>query len=132
MEEKIMSAEDNKAFIRRYLDALSGKPKPPEIVDLFVAEEALKEHIATSEAAFPLYRIDIGELVAEGDLACVRGMVRGVNQGPFMGMPPTGKEVEFPIYITYKISNGKIVDHWMLTDNLTMMQQLGVISVPQS
>lgn len=127
-----MSTEDNKEFVRRYLDAINGKPKPTSILDLFIDEPSLKEHIGASETAFPLYRIDVEEILAEGDLVCVRGWVRGVNNGPFMGMPPTGKEVNFSIFITYKVSGGKIVDHWMLTDNMTVMQQLGVIPAPQS
>jgi predicted ester cyclase len=44
-----------------------------------------------------------------------------------MGMSPTGKEVDFAIYITYRMQDGLIVDHWMLTDNMTMMQQLGAV-----
>ncbi len=126
-----MSKEDNKEFIRRYMDALSGKPKPPAIVDLFVAEQPLKDHIAATELALPLYRIDVEEMMAEGDLVSVRGRCRGTNHGPFMGMPPTGKEVDFAIVVTYKVAGGKIVDHWMLTDNLTFMQQLGAIPAPQ-
>ena len=123
-----MSASENKEFIHRYLEAVNGKPKTPAILRLFIAEgEPLYEHIAASEAAFPLYRIDPEEIVAEGDLVCVRGMIRGVNKGSFMGMPPTGKEVNFSIFITYKVSGGKIVDHWLLTDNMTMMQQIGLI-----
>ncbi len=126
-----MSIEDNKEFIRRYLEAISGKPKPPAIVDLFVAEQPLKDHIAASEAALPLYWIDVEEMMAEGDLVSVRARVRGTNHGPFMGMPPTGKEVDFAMFITYKVAGGKIVDHWMLTDNLTFMQQLGVVPTTQ-
>ena len=126
-----MTAEENKEFIRRYLDAVNGKPKPPAIIDLFVADQPLKGHIAVSEAAFPLYRIDAEEIVAEGDLVSVRGICSGVNQGPFMGMPATGKSIKFSIYMTYKVVGGKIVDHWMLADNLGVMQQLGIIPVPQ-
>jgi predicted ester cyclase len=35
--------------------------------------------------------------------------------------------VDFAIFITYRIADGKIVDHWMLTDNMTMMQQIGAV-----
>jgi predicted ester cyclase len=127
-----MSAEENKKFIRRYLDAINDKPKTAAILDLFITDQSLKDHITASEAGFPLYRIDAEEIVAEGDLVCVRGWVRGTNKGSFMGIPPTGKEVNFSIFLTYKISGGKIVDHWMLTDNMTLMQQLGVIPAPQA
>ncbi len=122
-----MSAEENKAFIRRYLDTINGKSKTESLVRQFVAEQPLIEHILGSEAGFPLYRIDVEQVLAEGDLVSVRGTVRGVNNGPFMGLPPTGKPVEFAISITYKVQDEKIVDHWMLTDNLTLMQQLGLV-----
>ena len=122
-----MTTEENKEFIRRYLDAINGKPKTDSVVRLFVAEQPLIEHIQAAEAAFPLYRIDPEEILAEGDLVSLRGMIRGEHQGPFMGMPPTGRPVEFALFITYKIQDGKIIDHWMLTDNMTMMQQIGMI-----
>lgn len=125
-----MSTEENKEFIRRYLEAINGKPKTESLLRLFVAEQALMDHVLTAEAAFPLYRLDPEEMLAEGDLVSVRGKVRGVHQGPLVGIPPTGKPVEVPIVITYRVQNGKIVDHWMLTDNMLMMQQIGVMPTP--
>jgi predicted ester cyclase len=125
-----MSTEENKQFIRRYLDAVSGKPKPPAVLDLYMVDDDLKAHIQTAEEAFPLYRLDVEEILAEGDLVSVRGWVRGVHRGPFMGMPPTGNPVEFSIYITYRVSAGKIVELWMLTDNMAVMQQLGMLPAP--
>ena len=122
-----MLTDDNKAFIRRYLEAINGKPKTESVIRLFVAEQPLTEHILAAETACPLYRIDIEEMLAEGDMVSLRGMIRGVHNGPFMGLPPTGKPVEFSIFITYKIQDGKIVDHWMLTDNMAFMQQIGMI-----
>jgi hypothetical protein len=124
-----MSIEENKAFIRRYIDALSGKPKPEEVVRLFVVDESLIEHIRVAEEAFPLYRLEIEEMIAEGDLVAIRARHHGVHRGPFMGIPPTGKEIDVPGFLTYRIADGKIVDHWLLADSLLMMQQLGVIPV---
>lgn len=125
-----MSTEENKRFIKRYLEAISGKPKPEAIMDLYMNDDDLKEHIRVAEEAFPLYRLDAEEILAEGDLVSVRGRVRGVHRGPFMGIPPTEKSVDFSIFITYRIADGKIVEHWMLTDNMTMMQQIEAIPSP--
>jgi predicted ester cyclase len=122
-----MSTEENKELIRRYLEAISGKPKPESVLRLFVAEQALIDHIQTAEAAFPLYHLDAEEMLAEGDLVSLRGKWRGVHQGPFAGIPPTGKPVEVTIFITYKVQGGKIVDHWMLTDNMMLLQQIGMV-----
>lgn len=122
-----MSTQGNKDFIRKYLEALSGKPKPASIVDQYVAEQPLKDHISAFEEACPHYSMDIEKMIAEDDLVSVIGLVKATNTGPLMGMPATGKSFEVPIHITYQIANGKIVDHWMSVDNFAMMQQLGLI-----
>jgi hypothetical protein len=127
IKETEMSNEENKELVRRYLNAISGKPKPESVLRLFVEEQPLIEHIQFAETSFPLYDLVADEIIAEGDLVSVRGRIIGTHLGPLMEIPPTGKEVEFSIFITYRIANGKIVDHWMLTDNMTMMQQIGAV-----
>ena len=121
-----MSAETNKAFIKEYLTALSGNPKTPDLVAKYVADPELKEHTAQAERGFPNYQIVPVEMIAEGDLVSARCNITGVNTGPFQGMPATGKEINVPMSITYRIANGKIVEHWMLTDTMVMLKQLGV------
>lgn len=123
----LMNAQENKEFIRKYLEDLSGKPKPPELVDQYVSEQPLKDHIAMNEAAFPGYEMHIEMLIAEDDLVSIIGRASGAHKGPFMGMPPTGKTWDVPIHITYQVKDGKIVDHWMVIDSAAFMQQLGLI-----
>ena len=122
-----MNTQENKDFIRNYLESLSGKLKPPELVDQYVAEQPLKDHVAMYEAAFPGYGMQIEQLIAEDDLVSVIGRATGTHKGPFMGMPPTGKTWDVPIHITYRLKDGKIVDHWMVVDTAAFMQQLGII-----
>jgi len=53
----------------------------------------------------------------------------GTNTGSFMGIPPTGKHVSFTgIYIA-RIADGKIVEHWGEEDSVSMLQQLGALSL---
>ena len=47
-----------------------------------------------------------------------------------MGITPTNKAVSFPLMITYRIANNKIVEHWMLADMMSLMQQLGALPTP--
>jgi predicted ester cyclase len=119
-----MTAETNKAFIARYFDALR-QDKSPATLDAFIAEDELKQHIALYEASFPGYWLEAEDLIAEGDRVVVRGTVRGVHRGALMDIPPTGREVAVPIFITYRISNGKIVQHWMLVDMPELLRQIG-------
>ena len=64
-----MSAGENKAFVGRYLDAISGKDKPRAVQDEYIAEsdEELKDHIIFFEASFPHYEVIADDMVAEGD-----------------------------------------------------------------
>jgi len=123
-----MSASENKAFIRRYLDALSGQEKPAALLDQYIADsdQALKQHIAYSESAFPRYELIAEDMLAEDDKVVVRFTLRATHRGEFMGVPATGKKVAVPGIIIYRIANGKITEHWMQIDSGGLMQQLGV------
>jgi predicted ester cyclase len=121
-----MSTTENKALIRQYLKTISGQAKPPALVKQVVADEILQQHIAGAEAAFPHYEMLVEELIAEGDKVVVRFALRATHQGDFMGIPATGRQVNVPGIIIYRIAADKIVEHWMQFDAMTMMQQLGV------
>ena len=123
-----MSTGETKAFLRRYLDALSGKDKPAATIDTYIADsdEELKQHIVFNEAAFPRYKLIADDMIAEGDKVAVHARFEGTHQGELMGIPPTGKEVSVPFIITYRIAEGKIVQHWMSFDRMALMEQLGV------
>jgi len=119
-----MSITENKELVLKYLDAINKKPKPLEVLQQYLTDQPLIEHILFSETAFPLYWIELEELIAEGDLVSLRTRLRGVHQGEFMGIPPTGNEIDVPCFLTYRIVGGKIADHWMMIDNSLMLQQL--------
>jgi predicted ester cyclase len=124
-----MSTETNKDLIRRYLEAIR-QDKSPATLDKFIEEDDLKQHIAIFEQVLPGYYIDVEGMLAEGDQVAVRGMVHGIHKGEFMGIAPTEKQVSFPLMITYRIANNKIVEHWMLADMMAFMQQLGAVPDP--
>ena len=127
-----MTTEENKALVRRYLDAINGNEKPPALVNQFVADsdEDLRQHIAVAEAGFPRYAFPAEDMIAEGDKVVVRATMRAVHLGEFFGVPATGKAVTMPLIIIYRIADGKIVEHWLQMDALGLMQQLGVIPAP--
>ena len=124
-----MFTEANKAFVQKYLDALR-KDKSPATLAAYMTDEDLKHHIAAYDVALPGYWIESDQLIAEGDLVNVRGTVHGVHKGPLGEILPTGKEVTFTLFITYRIANGKIAEHWMLPDMLSLLQQVGAIPAP--
>jgi steroid delta-isomerase-like uncharacterized protein len=125
-----MSTEDNKAFVRRYLAALSGNAKPAALVNEYVDDAKLRQHIAAMEAAFPGYDLAAEDLIAEEDRVVVRTTLRGTHRGAFMGTPATGRTVAAPAVLIYRIAEGKIVDSWFTADMLGLLYQLGVLTAP--
>lgn len=118
--------EANKAFIEEYFAALN-QDKSAATVDKYVTDEVLKHHIEMFEASFPGYQLKAEKMIAEGDEVFVLATCTGVHEGELSGIAPTGKSIELPLVLTYHIVDGKIIDHLMLFDQVTLLQQLGVM-----
>jgi len=121
----------NKEFVIRYFNAISGVTKTPELSRQFMTDEELIEHIAFFDSVFPKYELFADEMIAEGNKVVVRARIKGKHEGELNGIPPTYKEVNFPFVISYEIENNKIVHHWLIADQAAMMEQLGLMGVPQ-
>lgn len=76
--------------------------------------------------AFPDLTMAIDDMIAEGDKVFVRGHFGGTHEGDFMGVPATGKHVTVPLGDFFRFEDGKLAEHWGVTDTGVLMQQLGV------
>lgn len=138
-----MSAETNKAIVRRYIEQVFNERRP-DLLEEFLAEdfeshtelapglEGAKQFYAISDAAFPDQQTTIEDVIAEGDKVVVRATFKGTHQGELIGIPPTGRTVILPWISILRLANGKIVEHWYQDDQMGLMQQLGVLPAPQS
>jgi predicted ester cyclase len=122
--------KQNKEFIIRYFNALSGVSKTRELLEKYITDEELMGHIAFFEAAFPGYEVFADEMTAEGNRVVVRARAKGCHEGEFNGMLPTHRNIDIPFVVSYEIENGKIVHHWLIADQVALMEQLGVMNVP--
>ena len=84
-------------------------------------------HIQFFETAFPGYEVHIDELTVDGNRVIAKARTTGVHSGDLGGIPPTFKSVDFPFVVAYEIENNMIVSHWMLADQMSLMEQLGVV-----
>lgn len=120
------SLKKNREFIINYFNAMSGHHKTRELCEKYTTDEKLIEHIEFFEAAFPKYELFIEEIMTEGNKVLIQARMNGTHNGEFNGIPPTGKSIDLPFAIRYTIENGKISDHWLIADQLLLMEQLGL------
>lgn len=124
-------AQKTKEFIIGYFNAVGGAPaKTREVIEKYVSDEGLIEHILFFDTVFPRYEVFADEMIAEGNKVFIRARLKGRHEGVFNGIPPTGRQVEFPFAIGYEVENDKIVHHWMIADQAVLMEQLGITAVP--
>ena len=139
-----MSTEDNKALLQRLIQLqMSGDLNTvdqiitpdwvdhnPPLPSPLHGYEGFKQLTMLFRSAFPDMRVEIEDILAEGDKVSARLHLRGTNSGPFMGMPPTGKAVDVTATGIFRVVNGRVSDNWVNLDALKMMQQLDVIPAP--
>lgn len=103
-------------------------PPPPGAPKAESDFELAKMLIAGFNTGFPDGKAKILHMVAEGDLVTVHSLYTATNTGAFMGMPATNKAVSIEqVDIMRFDAMGKGVEHWSVMDQLTMMQQLGLV-----
>ena len=137
-----MSAQENKAIVRRLYEEAISQNKPevfdeimsPDIIDHapFPEQapglEGFKGVFALVLSAFPDYQSIVEDQIAEGDKVVTRFRTHGTHQGESEDLgPPTGHRMEVTGITIEQFSEGKIVEDWTNWDALGLMQQLGLV-----
>jgi len=129
-----MSLEKNKTIARRFVEGWTH----PDTLDEIVADDyveggqqqsldILKQNLARHLAGLPDIRVVVEEIVAEGDNVVVCWKSNGTHTGEWLGIPATGKEVEWKGISHLRIVDGKVADqrvHWTV---LWMLEQIGAV-----
>jgi len=66
-------------------------------------------------------------MTEDGDKVWARAVLSGRHEGEFMGVQPTGHRVEFEVIDIARFENGKGVEHWGVSDAMSLMHQIGAI-----
>ena len=86
------------------------------------------EHVALFEKGFSGYSIRVDDFIEAGDKVVLRAQFRGRHTGNFNGIPPTGRIVEFPFIMIYRLEEGRIVQHWLEANHVHLLAQLGMMT----
>ncbi|HVX11463.1 MAG TPA: ester cyclase [Pirellulales bacterium] len=134
----------NKRLIQRLLDEVVNAGRA-EVLDELVSPDyydhhplpgtspdidGLKQRFAVRQQAFPDFRATILDLVSEGDKVALIMSGTGTHLGELMGAPPTGKQFTISEMHLFRVHNGKLIEHWGLTDFFSMLEQFGLIAAP--
>ncbi|WP_207424386.1 ester cyclase [Desertivirga brevis] len=134
-----MSTETNKEIVTRYnkeviegcnMDVLeilttpgfvnhSAAPGMPEGVEgmMYFFKQIL--HSSFSEV-----RVEIREMLAEGNKVATRKEITAMHTGELMGIPATGKTITLKVIDILAIDNGRISDHWGENNFIAVLQSL--------
>ncbi|HUA05150.1 MAG TPA: ester cyclase [Solirubrobacteraceae bacterium] len=139
-----MTSEDNKAIVRRIIDEAWNRGELATVDELFAPDyveynprpgqepgiEGYKGGILMLRAAFPDLRLELHEILAEGDRTAVRYTLHGTQEGELMGLPASGQRVASDGMVFARFEDGKVVERWGVQDMLTLLQQIGAFPAP--
>ncbi|MBP2831019.1 ester cyclase [Aquimarina sp. U1-2] len=131
----------NKAILKKLIDEAFNSR------NLDVLEEVLHPDFINHQEVFPLeakkgpavfrelysvffsifsdVKADYTHVIAEDDYVMARDFISGTNDGEIMGKPATGKKVKFEVFHLYRVQDGKLIERFGLTDDVSLMKQLG-------
>ncbi len=138
-----MSAEENKAIARRFVEILQKffRTGDADLMDTVLADnvvqhisgmppeaqslEGFKQLLPALRQGFPDALFEVEDLVAQGDKVAFRLVWNATHQGELFGIPPTGTRATVTEMHLLRIADSKIEERWGEWDALGMMQQLG-------
>jgi steroid delta-isomerase-like uncharacterized protein len=138
-----VAIEENKAVVRRYYEDVLNAGNIDALEELAVAQydehdplpgqgngrEGLRRRVEMLTSAFrPHFTIE--DIIAEQDKVVVRWTNRGSHVGEFLGMPATGRAYTIAGIDIHRLREGKMAEHWHVVDQLSQLQQLGLIPQP--
>lgn len=133
-----MTNTDNKATVRRYIDAVDAQDWATA---LEMSAPNIHVRVGSKDidrdswlgmgkmfaAAFPDGKHDIQDVIAEGDRVVLRGVFKGTHKGDFHGVPASGRAVAVDMMMIDRVVDGRVVEHFVQFDAMGLMQQIGAM-----
>ena len=135
-----MSDEQIRDLVTRFTDEAWNGGNLDLIDELFAADyvghdaprpdpvrgpEGMKDFLRMYHHAFSDAHITLDDVIIKDDKVVTRWTGRGTHDGDLMGIPPTGKKIEFVGIRIFRVAEGKIAEGWVVWDTFGLMRQLG-------
>ena len=137
-----MEAESARGLVGRLHDELVCRGNLAIVDELFhpdfvshtsgedVDRDGFKRMLASLRAALPDVQVTTELVLAEGDLVARRSVTTGTHAAEWLGVPATGRRVEWASIHIARLRAGRFVEHWGSPDLLGLLTQLGERSHP--
>ncbi|QSB15935.1 ester cyclase [Natronosporangium hydrolyticum] len=139
-----MSHEENLATLERSIELINSGAVDAGVAALFAADavdhdpapgqgpgrDGLLDFFRNLRTAFPDLRMERRHLTANGSHVSMAFTVSGTHIGDFNGVPPTGRTFQANGVEIFRFSDGQVVERWGLTDDMGILSQLGLVSLP--
>jgi len=140
-EENVVD-DGGEGLVRRYYEEALNLGRFDRLDDLLTAEfvdheelrgipptrDGLKQKYTMLRAGFSDFAFTIEDLFSAEDRVAARVTVRGTHDGEFIGRPATGRSFAVTSVGIFRITDGRIAEHWGVFDQLAMLGQLGALS----
>jgi predicted ester cyclase len=134
-----MAVETNVERMRRLIEVGLGQGDLGVVAELIAPDciehqrgnrpgrDGVAEVAGTLHRWFTDFSLTVDDAVASDDLVWTRNRARGLNTGPVLGHPPTGKAVEVDVIDICRFRDGLVVEHWGIADQLGLLLQVGAM-----
>ncbi|WP_035350097.1 ester cyclase [Edaphobacter aggregans] len=137
---------DNKQIAHRFMDECWNQGKmdsvrelvsddcrihDPAFPTLTSGAENLMRHIGMCRTGFPDLTFSIDDTIAERDEVVLHWTAQGTHKAPFLGMQPTNRNATVSGTSIFRIENSRIVEQWADWNLMSLMEQLGVATIPK-
>lgn len=100
--------------------------------DVYDGERAVERYFDETRTAFPDQRNELIALHHSDDAVIVEAMLYGTHEGPFRGLPATGREFEMRFCAFFLFEEDRLVCERVYFDAGTILRQLGIAHDPLS
>ena len=135
-DQAVKVAETNKAAAMKFMNEVVSQGNAAALDEIVATDfvehtpvppgtppgvEGLNGFITAYRAAFPDATASVEQIVASGDLVAMRSIWKGTHKGEWMGVAPTGKQVEFEVLDFVRVKDGKAVEHWGMDNSMQVL-----------
>jgi steroid delta-isomerase-like uncharacterized protein len=138
------TTEDNKRIVRAFIETAFNQHQADHAADFLTpniewhggtlgtveGRDNFAGLISAIVSALPDLHNAEQDIIAERDIVSVRAVVDGTHKGDLLGIPASGRHVQWDAVDVYRVVDGKIAEEWAADDLLAFVYGVGAYTPP--